>query len=747
MWERYRDSAASRPVRRRRHITNDLEYELLRDYPELVARIRRRRRMRQEKRPGRWLNLWYFLLSLTAFFAIGFQPIDAKAAENSAETYRAPHQARTGTLLFVTAEGDYRAALRLDTDVTLGISGLVVSAQVRQTFRNEGAEWVEGIYVFPLPDNAAVNTLKMRIGERIVIGEIQPRETAKQIYQQAKTSGQRASLVEQERPNIFTTSVANIPPGESITVEIGYLQTLRYDQGEFSLRFPLTITPRFIPGAPVALDAVPLRVEGNTGWALPTDEVPDAHRITPPILIPQPDESRDHFPLATISIQLDAGFPLADLRSDSHAIAVQESNGIHVVTLKEGATRMERDFVLRWRPELGRHPQAALFTERFQDREYVLMMVMPPHVPADEIRIPREVIFILDTSGSMGGPSIVQAKAALGDALERLQPQDRFNIIEFNDKTRRLYTQPLAATPARIDQALRVVAALNADGGTVMAPAIELALRDQPPTGYLRQVIFITDGAVGNEQPLFQLVRQRLGDTRLFTIGIGPAPNSYFMREAARMGRGTFTQIGSSDEVQEKMGRLFVKLENPLLAQIRLRWPQGVKAEIWPDIHPDLYDGEPVLISAQLDHLAGVVQIEGVTGRAAWQRSLALDRPLRSPGISALWAREKIRYLLHRGDGNENNAEVREAVTAIAMRHHLVSRYTSLVAVDTSPVRPANEPLSGEAVPSPLPTGSTLHKVAMPRTATPAALHMIIGVALLICAWFLFALRHEDTKE
>ncbi len=747
MWEKYRGTKRSSQLRRRRRITQELECELLRDYPELVARMRRRRRLRRPGGHSPWLKLWYLVLSLAAFVAVGLHIPDAGAAEETGETlYSTPYQAQTGTLLFVTADQHYRAALRLDTDVAMDVSGLVVRAKVRQTFRNDGSEWAEGVYVFPLPENAAVNALTMHVGERVIVGEIKPREVAKKVYQQAKAAGQRASLVEQERPNIFTTSVANIPPGESISVEITYLQTLRYDQGEFTLRFPLTITPRFIPGAPLEVDAQPLRVTGENGWAMPTDEVPDAPRITPPILIPNADESRNHFPVATLTVRLNPGFPLADLRSESHPISVQEQAGVHHIALQAGAVRMERDFVLRWRPELGRQPQAALFTERFDGHDYALIMVMPPNVPDDDVRIPRETVFILDTSGSMGGPSIVQAKAALADALQRLQPQDRFNVIEFNSTARQFFPAPVAATPQRVAEAQQIVAALKADGGTMMAPAIEMALRGSAPQGYLRQVIFITDGAVGNEQALFGLVRSRLGQARLFTIGIGPAPNSYFMREAARMGRGTFTHIGSSAEVGEKVGRLFAKLENPLLVNIRLHWPDGLHVETWPDIHPDLYSGEPVLVTAQLDRIDGELKIDGVTGSAPWRRALALTQSQQSPGIAALWAREKIRYLTHRGERDQSPDALREAVTAVALKHHLVSRYTSLVAVDTVPARPPEEALASKSVPSPLPQGSTLHKVGLPRTATPASLHLLLGGAFAIAAWLLVALRRGEAS-
>ncbi len=747
MWRRDNRLVRHLRARRRTRITTELEAELIREYPDLVARIRRRRGHRLRWRRGSILRAFYLVAAFTVMMSVGLYMPDAHSAPESGEyrerLYQELHQVQAGSLLFRTPQGHFRSAMRLDTDVDMRISGMVVRASVRQTFRNDGSEWAEGVYVFPLPEKAAVNTLKMHIGERTIIGEIKPRDLARRTYQQAKAAGQRASLVEQERPNIFTTSVANIPPGESIAVEIGYLQTLDYDQGEFELRFPLTLTPRFIPGRPVGHDEQPLAVEGGSGWALPTDQVPDASRITPAILVPGPEGSRSHFPKATLNVTLQAGFPLKELVSDSHTIVIEEDHPLQRIELQAGSTVMDHDFTLRWTPDIGHQPQAALFTEQVGNKHYALMMVMPPQRVTREIRLPREAIFILDTSGSMGGASIRQAKAALETALSRLQPQDRFNIVEFNSHARRLYAAPVKASHARIREALASVHALKANGGTNMAPAIGMALEGLPPRGYLRQVIFITDGAVGNERALFELVRQRLGDARLFTIGIGAAPNSFFMREAAIAGRGTFTHIGSVAEVQSKLGRLFEKLENPVLAQIQLKWPDDVQAESWPDVQPDLYMGEPVVVSVELDKVKGDLLIGGVTGRRPWQRSLALKQQQQSPGIAALWAREKIRHLMRKLERAQDKESIKKEIVEVALEHHLVSRYTSLVAVDSERVRPADRSLARKDIASPLPKGSTMHKVSLPATATDAELRFWAGILLLIPAVLIYGMRRR----
>ena len=478
-----------------------------------------------------------------------------------------------GTLFWRSAEQSTPVpAPTLETEVNIVVTGIVARASVRQSFTNPSQAWAEGIYVFPLPEDAAVDRLRMKIGDRLVEGVIQERAAAKAQYEQAKQEGRRAGLVEQERPNIFTTSVANIAPGAAISIEIEYQQTVRYDSGQYRLRFPMVVGPRYIPGSPGAGPS------SGRGWSPDTDRVADASRITPPVEHP----SRGPLNPVSLTVSLDPGVPLARLTASYHAVQTTPlADGRFRVELARGPVPADRDFELVWQPSTEAAPIATLFTERKGTDAFAILMVTPPASGApDAPRLPREVIFVLDNSGSMHGASIEQAKAALKLALDRLQPGDTFNVIRFNHTTDAVFSTAQAATAANLATATRYVGRIKADGGTEMLPAMRQALDGGEHPGRLRQVIFLTDGAVGNEAELFAAIHDRLGDSRLFTIGIGSAPNSHFMREAARLGRGTFTYIGSINEVREKMVALFAKLESPALTDVEIE--PVASAEIVP---------------------------------------------------------------------------------------------------------------------------------------------------------------------
>lgn len=643
-----------------------------------------------------------------------------------------PNDATTGTLWLQGSEQDsYHAAPTLKTEVSIRVSGLVARAVVRQRFMNPGSTWAEGIYAFPLPEEAAVDQMRIQVGSRVIEGQIMERNAAKHTYEQGKREGRRAGLVEQERPNLFTTSVANIGPGEEILVEIEYQEMLRYQEGRLSLRFPLVVGPRYIPGRPTAVTD---RVSGfsGDGWAQDTDQVPDASRITPPVQAPgEPLDNR-----VSLSVDLQPGFPLAEVVSPYHAVRVDEQgSGQHRVTLVEGPVRADRDFVLAWRPAPGTEPRAALFREDQEGSSYALLMVMPPtRLSAETQALGRELVFVLDVSGSMHGDSILQAKAALKLALRRLGSHDRFNLIWFNDRAGRIFPSSRAVTGKTLAQALQFVDALEANGGTEMLPALRLALDHEHETpNALRQVVFLTDGAVGNEQALFETILERLGKTRLFTVGIGSAPNSYFMRQAARHGRGTFTYIGDVGEVQEKTQALFHMLEHPALTGLHLDLPQTNLA-VLPDPIPDLYLGEPVVVLLRGASLPPQVRLIGRLGDTPWHSDVDLAGGSQSPGIAAAWARRKIDGLLDKRLGIRDAITleaIRDEVLALALEHHLMSPYTSLVAVDVTPVR-QGAPLHSAALRTHLPKGWDHGKVfGLASTATPASLHMLVGLFLL----------------
>lgn len=642
----------------------------------------------------------------------------------SAPAHAAPAGDGTGALYLKDDAGGRTATPLLFTDVRMRVSGMIARVSVAQRFVNPTPEWREGVYVFPLPEKAAVDHLQMRIGERVVDGVIRERGEARRTYEAAKTEGRKTSLVEQERPNLFTTSVANIGPGEEVVVAIEYQQTLRYDDGTFRLRFPLAVTPRYIPGAPVASSA------GGTGWSPATQQVPDADRITPPVA----DRRDGYVNPVQIAVDLDAGFPLARLDSAHHPMRIEEGPGHRFrLTLAEGPVPAARDFELAWTPDVGAAPATALFTETKGGRTYALLMALPPAAAADAPRPPREVTYIVDTSGSMEGVSMAQARDALLLALDRLQPGDTFNVIEFNSTAAALFPAPMPADPATLGRAKQFVTGLRARGGTEMLPALELALAGPREAPGVRQVVFLTDGAVGNEDAILRLVHDALGDRRLFTVGIGPAPNAFFMTKAAQFGRGTYTYIADVREVKEKMTALFRKLESPALTDIAVDWPAG--ADAWPRIVPDLYAGEPVVVVAQFNASpsGGRVMVTGRRAGATWGALTPAAAPEAASGVGVLWARAKIDALMDAGRRGAPEPEIRAAVVDVALTHHVVSKYTSLVAVDATPTRPAGIAAATTAMPGNIPDGLTGFD-RLPRTATPAPLLIVAGGLALLLA-------------
>jgi Ca-activated chloride channel family protein len=626
-------------------------------------------------------------------------------------------QASEGGLVLRARDRAPVVAPLVSTDVTIRVAGPVARARVVQTFSNPESDWYEGVYVFPLPENGAVDRLRLRVGTRVIEGEIRERGAARAAYGQARAAGQRAALLDQERPNIFTTQVANIGPHEAVVVELEYQQVLRYDSGRYSLRFPMVVGPRYVPAGPML--------------------VADANRITPPVMRPGTEGGRIN--PVSLRIELDAGVPLAAVESRYHRVHVEEpSRARRDITLADGAVPADRDFELAWVPHLAEAPQAAWFTEEKDGRHYGLLVVLPSAAtPAS--RLPREVVFVLDTSGSMSGASIRQAKEALLLALERLLPADRFEVIEFNSTARALFGGARDATRENVRRAVHWVASLEARGGTEMASALHLALDGREDDGArLRQVIFLTDGAVGNEEALFSLLRERLGGSRLFTVGIGSAPNSHFMTRAAQLGRGTFTYIGRIEQVGARMGELFAKLEAPVLRGLEVRWPECVQVEAWPARLPDLYAGEPVVIAAALGGLRGglhgEVRLVGERDGRRWEAELPLARNAPAEGMGTLWAREKVSALMASLRDGAAETEVRARVIELATAHRLVTRYTSFVAVERAPARPSDESLKSAAVPTLLPEGWEYDKVfgELPVGSTGSRLALALGSCLFL---------------
>lgn len=689
-----------------------------------------------------------------------------------------PGDAKSGSLLLKNDDG-YAEAIRLGVDVDLTVSGPTIRARVTQLFRNPTRDWVEAVYVYPLPPGGAVDTLKMVVGDRVVVGEIKERQQARIIYQQAKQSGQKAALTEQERPNIFTNSVANIGPGETVLVQIEYQEPVHQNSNTFSLRVPMVVAPRYNP-API-IQSVEFKPNSG-GWGA-TDPVPDRDRITPPVL--NPTENAPVNPTA-ITVRLQAGFALGEVKSHHHPVRTEKvDDSSQIIRLAEGVVPADRDFELTWTPAAEKAPSVGLFHEHVGDADYLLAYVTPPSIDnAAQKQLAREVIFVIDNSGSMGGPSIVQAKASLLYALGRLQPADRFNVIRFDHTMTVLFPAPVPADAAHLQQATSFVSRLQAEGGTEMLPAMRAALSDgsREDTSYVRQVVFLTDGAIGNEEQMFETISALRGRSRIFMVGIGSAPNTFLMTRAAELGRGAFTHIGSTEQVEERMRALFSKLENPAVTALSAKFSEA-KADMTPAVLPDVYRGEPLVLATKLDKLTGSVEIKGRIGDRPWSVTLPLANAAEGKGLSKLWASRKIADAeVSRTMRQSTPEEADKAVLALALEHQLVTRLTSLIAVDKTPSRPDGETLKLADLPLNLPAGWEFEKVfgeqprkapegrraddakvqhavlkqrspvptaaptavSLPKTATDADIKMIAGGILLAIALVLFMITRRQ---
>jgi len=617
------------------------------------------------------------------------------AAHAAAEPVAAP------TLRWHAADGREADAATHALDVAIDVNGLIAEASVTQRFRNDGREFLQGEYLLPLPEGAAVHALTLRIGERVIEGQVREREQARAEFAAAAAAGQRTGLVEQQQANLFRTAVANVAPGETVSVEVRYWQRVRFRDGRFELAFPLTFTPRYEVGSGAA------SVEAD----------------------PRDDGASETFgagPPATLHVALHPGLPVQSVESATHAIDVSRSGENYDVSLASKRIVADRDFVLTWQPQAQTQPGAALFVEHAPDATYAMVMMLAPEQPAQ--RLPRELILVIDTSGSMLGDSLAKAKAAVDAALVRLSPGDRFNVIEFNSETQVLFPQPVKADAKSIALAREWVSLLDADGGTEMLPALTAALDGTAPEGYVRQVVFATDGAVTEEEQLYGLIEASLGNSRLFPIGIGDAPNGHFLEQAARMGRGADVVVRDLAEVDTRMGELFAKLDRPALRDLILSWP-GV-ADSYPARLPDLYQGEPFVAVAKLDRASGEIEATGLLRDAGWRRTLPLGRVRNDAGVARLWAKAKIESLEDELRRGADEALLRPQIVDVALSNHLVTRFTSLVAVDRTPVRAANADLEKTTFANATPGGDDA--LAFAQGATPKPLSLALGLAGLL---------------
>ena len=588
-------------------------------------------------------------------------------------------------LQLVSASGSTTAVTQ-STEVEIRVTGLLARTTVTQRFSNHTQDWAEGRYVFPLPDGASVDELRITIGERVIEGEVREKADAKQVFEQAREQGQTAGLVEQHRGNLFSTLLTNIAPGEDIVVAIGFGQTVDYRYGKFTLRFPTTTLPRF--------------ENGQTGQSQALANSP-----------PEPVYSPGVPPRLALSVQLAAGFELAGVQSLHHAVEVQGRGSDRTIELVNPEIAAGRDFELVWSARDEDRLQGALFVEQMRGHAHALLMLLPPR-EFRPVALRRELILVIDRSGSMQGEAFEQAREAIRLALDRIDHDDRFNVIAFSNTALPLFDGPVAASQANIDQAYRFIEQLSANGGTEIDAAMGLAMARPPDVGnnrdnnrnknhhnnrnhgYLRQIVFATDGAVANEQQVLARIDSEIGDSRLFAIGIGHGVNDAFLNRASRRGHGTTTLIKDPRDIADRMSELLMQLESPVLEDLQIDWPghANTTAETWPERIPDLYAGQPLMVLARLDEpmneiAPGTLRVTGIRDL----RFVEMEWPMRdyfsAPGVARAWAQARIQGLADRPADSMDRQLRHDERLLTALEYRIVSPLTSLIAVDRTPRR------------------------------------------------------------
>jgi Ca-activated chloride channel family protein len=595
------------------------------------------------------------------------------------------------------------------TAVEAELSGTLARVSVTQQFHNPFREKIEAVYVFPLHQDAAVDDMTMTVGDRVVKGVIKERGEARRIYSEAKATGKVASLLDQERPNIFTQAVANIEPGQQVTITINYSQTLVWEDGRFGFDFPTVVGPRYIPGAastpttakpggdrmPSFFPTPPTRrgPQGeppvvNPDPVPPTDQVPDANRITPPVVEEGFRAGHD----LSITVRIQAGLPISDLKSALHEIIIEQPAGDPtraVVRLAEKSVLPNRDFVLSYRTA-GEQITDAVLTHTDERGKFFTLVLQPPaRVKQDQV-VPRELVFVLDTSGSMSGFPIETSKALMRRAIENLRPADRFNLITFAGETAVMAPQPLANTEENRHRALRFIDTLHGGGGTEMMKAIDTALGSDRDPNKLRIVCFLTDGYVGNDQAIVGAVKKYTNTTRVFSFGIGNSVNRFLLDAMAQAGRGEAHYVLTHEAAQKSADTFYERIDAPVLTDIALDFGGLAVEEVFPQRLEDLFACKPVVVKGRYTKAgAGVIKLKGRNAAGAFTRDLTVTLPADNPEnrvLASQWARAKVGHLMMRDmtgiQEGQMKPELKQEITALGLTYNLLTQFTSFVAVE-----------------------------------------------------------------
>jgi Ca-activated chloride channel homolog len=604
------------------------------------------------------------------------------AAPALAQDAEEPEIPGEGVLEAVGPKGVKLGACPLEhTDVRLDVAGDLVSAHVTQTFANPFDHRIEAVYAFPLPEHAAVHGFRMVIGNRTIEGVLEKREEARKDYEEAKARGESAALLDQERPNLFTQSVANIPPGGKILVTLDYVDALPYSAGAYHVAFPLTIGPRYVPAT-----------------------VADADKVTPPVnLSSRPGHD------VSVTVEAETGVPLLGVQSTSHAIVTTRAGASHAtVTLAPGDTIPNRDFLLDLAVAPTSIAAGVVAHTRRAGEGYLKLFLVPAEAPAAADVTPKELVFVLDTSGSQYGVPMDISKGIMHQALSHLGPDDTFAVLRYSDAASALSKQPMANTPDNVARALAFVDGLEGEGGTNAVGGVRAAFAYPHDASKVRIVVFMTDGFIGNEEEILGEIRKHIGDSRLFSVGVGSSVNRYLISGMAAAGRGAEIVATPRDKIETIVDRVFAMIDRPYLTDVTVDWGGLDVSAATPAPIPDLFAGQPLALWARYGHGGrATVRVRGKIAGRPWTQNLDVTLPESEPAhgaVATLWARREIDRLTAEQEVRGADA-LKSQITDLALDYGLATAYTSFVAIEQRAVADAGGPPERIDVASELPEG------------------------------------------
>lgn len=607
--------------------------------------------------------------------------------QNKSTETKANDQADSGTLVAMAAGGKQLGSCPLKhTDVQAEISGYIARVTVKQVFQNPFKDKIEAVYTFPLSENGAVDEMQMKVGTRVIKGSIKKREEARQIYDQARANGYVASLLDQERTNIFTQSVANIEPGKEIEITIKYIETLPYEAGKFSFTFPTVVGPRFIPGEPVG--------KSGGGWANDTNQVPDASRITPNVVAEGQRTGHD----ISINVHLNAGMPVSQISSKLHEVQVHNTGNSQAdISLTDKAAIPNKDFVLSWNVAEDAL-KSGYVTYRDPSAKdgagyFTVMLIPPKRITPDKVA-PKEMVFVIDCSGSQSGAPLNKAKETMHYILDHMNANDTFQIIAFNSTQSQFADKPQPVSADMKAKARHFIDALQANGGTWMAPAVEKACAIPADGNRLRIVTFMTDGYVGNDYEVMGMIKKLRGKSRWFSFGTGNSVNRTLIDGMAKEGGGEAEYVLLNSSAEEVGKKFYDRISTPVLTDVEVKVDGVTTKEVYPKEVSDVWAEKPLYFKGKyIKGGQGTIVLKGFAAGKPYEQKLNVRFPesdTKNRGVASMWARAKVDRLMSEdwfgAQSGQANKEIKDEITNVALDHHILTQYTSFVAVDESKV-------------------------------------------------------------